>query len=76
LIWKVTEVECVRLPLVPLIVSVRVPSALDAVVVTVRVEEPLDSGFCEKVQVEPEGQPLTVRVTLPLKPFAGVTVTV
>ncbi|MDP9318312.1 MAG: hypothetical protein M3O94_04405 [Actinomycetota bacterium] len=70
-----TEVECVRLPLVPVIVSVRVPGVVDLVVVTVRVEEPLDSEFDEKVQVAPDGQPLTVRYTLPVKPLAGVTVT-
>ena len=73
LTWSETEVECVKPPLVPVIVSVRVPSGVDLVVATVRVDV-LVVEICEKVQVALE-HPLTCRSTLPVKPLSGVTVT-
>lgn len=63
-------------PLVPVIVSGKLPVAVEALVVTVRVELPevRDAGL--KVPVAPAGNPLTERFTVPLKPPVGVTVTV
>ena len=74
LTWSETEVECVKPPLVPVIVSVSVPSGVDFVVATVRVDMPV-VGFGEKLQTAPEGHPLIVRPTLPVKPLIGDTVT-
>ena len=74
LTWSVTEVECVKTPLVPVIVSVSVPSGVDFVVATVRVDL-LVVGFGEKLQTAPEGHPLIARATLPLKPLIGDSVT-
>jgi len=45
-------------------------------VVTLSVELPLAIGFGLNVPAAPAGNPLTVRVTDPLKPFVGVTVAV
>ncbi len=67
-------VEAVRLPEVPEIVTVDVPvvAVLDAVKVM-----PLApvAGLVPKLAVTPVGSPVAAKVTLPLKPFAGVTVT-
>src|SRR5579859_2339834 len=66
-----------RLPLIPVIVSVEFPTGVPEVVCTVSVEEPAPAiGFGLKVAVAPTGNPLTVRLTLPLKPLTAVVVTV
>ena len=44
-------------------------------VLTVSVEVPV-AGLGVKVTVDPEGWPVTLRVTPPLKPFDGVIITV
>ena len=70
-------VECVRLPLVPVMVSVDVPAAVVLAVVTVSVEVPLPlivGG--EKLGVAPVGNPLALRVTVPLNPLSAPTLTV
>src|SRR5262244_992627 len=67
---KLTVVACVKLPLVPVIVSVDVPTGVLPVVVTVNVELPLpvtDAG--EKLAVVPAGNPLAPSVTTPVNPF-------
>jgi len=46
------------------------------VMLRVLVPEPLLIGFGLNVAVAPEGSPLTFKVTLPVKPPDGVTVTV
>jgi hypothetical protein len=74
LTWSVTEVECVKAPLVPVMVSVSVPSGVDLEVATVRVDV-FVADFGEKLQSAPEGHPLTVRPTLPVKPLIADTVT-
>jgi hypothetical protein len=61
---------------VPVIVRLKVPLGVLLLVVTVRVEAPLpvtDGGL--KVAVVRDGKPLTLRFTVPEKPFAAVTVT-
>ena len=65
-----------RLPLVPVIVNVEAPFGVFLEVFTVSVDEPLpftDVGL--NVALVREGSPVTLNVTVPLKPFVGVTVT-
>ena len=66
---KLTAAECVRLPLVPVIVNVKVPVevVLEVVQVSVEVPEPplIEVGL--KLQVAPVGAPLTLKLTVPLK---------
>ena len=74
---SVTAAECVRLPLVPVRVNVNVPRAVPFAVLTVRVEDPdpvTDEGA--KLPVAWRGNPLTLKVTVPVNPPDGVTVTV
>src|ERR1043166_4759226 len=73
---SVTVAECVRLPLVPVMTSVKFPTGVAPVVVTVSVEVPepfTDVG--EKLAVAPDGRPLTPNVTLPVKPLSALTFT-
>jgi hypothetical protein len=70
----VTVVECVRAPLMPVMVSVYDPTGVLAELVTERVDDEVD-GFGEKLPVIPVGNPLTLNVTWPLKPTTGFTVT-
>jgi hypothetical protein len=70
-----TVVVCVRVPLVPVIVSVEVPVGVLATVLTFNVEE-LPVGFGVKLAVAPVGRPLTLNVTWPPNPPEGVTVIV
>ncbi len=75
---KVTEVLWLRLPLVPVIVNGYVPGPIEQPVDIVRVEDPepplMEAGL--KLEVAPVGNPLTPNETLPVKPLAGLTVTV
>jgi hypothetical protein len=67
---SVAVVECVRLPLVPVIVSVDVPTGVLPVVVTVNVEFPVPVTVAgEKLAVAPVGNPLALSVTTPVNPF-------
>ena len=74
---KVTVAVAVKLPLVPFTVRVYVPVGVDELVETFSVElpEPLTEAG-ENVALAPVGNPETVKPTLLLKPFDGVTVTV
>ncbi len=74
---NVTVAVCDRLPLVPVIVSVYVPAGVVVAVETVRVELPevvTDAGL--KLAVAPVGSPLTLRFTVPVKPFRALIVVV
>jgi hypothetical protein len=62
---------CVRVPLFPVMVSVKVPLGPDDEVLTVSVDV-----LVVNVTVEPDGWPLRLRVTEPEKPLDGLTVTV
>lgn len=65
----------VRLPDVPVTVTVADP--VFAVALAVKVNTLVDeAGFGLKAAVTPLGKPEAEKVTLPVKPFAGVTVTV
>jgi hypothetical protein len=64
-------------PLVPLIVSRKVPVGVVVLVLTVMVVEPevvTEGGL--KMPVAPAGKPITPKVTVPVKPPEGVTVAV
>ena len=74
---RVTVAECVSVPLIPVIVTVKVPVgvALKVATVSVDVPEPVtDPGA--KAPVAPAGNPLTKNVAVPVKPFTAVTVVV
>jgi hypothetical protein len=74
---NVAVVECARVPLVPVMVSVEVPTGVVLAVVTVSVEVPLPLIVAgEKLAVAPVGNPLAPRVTVPVNPFSAPTVTV
>jgi hypothetical protein len=64
----VTDVVRVSVPLVPVIVSANVPVAAVVVVATVNVDDAPVAGFGLKVPVAPDGSPLTVKLTAPVKP--------
>ena len=65
----------VRLPEVPVIVTVVVPVVAVALAVNVSVLDDV-AGFGLKDAVTPLGRPEAARLTLPLNPFAGVMLTV
>src|ERR1700743_8822 len=68
-------VVTVRLPEVPVMVSVLVPPGAEALALTVSVVVP-DVGLGEKDAVTPLGRPETARLTLPVNPYSGATVMV
>ena len=70
-------VEWTRVPLVPVIVSVKVPVAavLEGPTVRVAVPEVVIVVVLNRACV-PDGRPLTLRVTVPVNPFSAVIVTV
>jgi hypothetical protein len=70
---RVIVAECVKLPLVPVIVSGYVPVGVVDAVETVSVEfpePPTDIGL--KLAVAPVGSPLTLRFTVPAKPLRAL----
>jgi len=73
-------VECFRLPLVPVIVSVYVPVGVLRFVETFRVEFAGDGGRVSdvgvKLQVLRDGQPVILSLTVPAKLLRDVTVVV
>ncbi len=68
-------VEAVRLPDVPVTVTVEVPVADMLLAASVRTLEPT-AGFVAKVAVTPLGSPVAASVTLPLNPLLPLTVMV
>jgi len=64
----------VREPLTPVIVSGKVPAGVLAVGETVSVEAPVSKSGVN-VPVAPVGSPLTLNVTLPVKPLVRVMLT-
>jgi len=65
-------VVAVRLPDVPVMVTVVVPRLAELLAVTVSVLIPV-AGFGEKDAVTPVGSPETERLTLPVNPYWGFT---
>jgi hypothetical protein len=67
-------VDAVRVPEVPVTVTVTGPPALAVLLaVSVNTLEPA-VGFVAKLAVTPLGKPVADRVTEPVNPYAGVTV--
>src|SRR5207253_814202 len=64
---SVTFTECDRLPLVPVIVTGKVPTWVLVVVVTVSFDVVAVAGFGLNVAVAPVGRPLALRLTGPAK---------
>jgi hypothetical protein len=75
--WTVREivVEFDKLPEVPVMVTVAAPVVAVLLAVSVRVLVVV-AGFVLNDAVTPLGNPDADKVTLPLKPFCGVTVSV
>jgi len=74
---RVTLVEWVSVPLVPVMVSVGLPVGVLLPVCTVKVALPepvTEVGL--NVPVAPLGKPLTLKPTAPVKPFSAPTFTV
>jgi len=74
---SVTVVEWLKLPLVPVMVSVRfpTPALLPTFTVSVEVPEPVtEVGL--KLALTRDPNPLTLRPTVPVNPFTAVMVTV
>jgi hypothetical protein len=65
-------VVSIRVPEVPVIVTVASPVAAALLAVSVRVLEPL-VGFGENDAVTPLGRPDAARLTLPVNPYWGTT---
>jgi hypothetical protein len=64
-------------PLLPLILTLNVPVAVDDVVLTVIVDVPLPATEVGlKLAVAPDGNPRAENVTVPVKPLSAVTFTV
>jgi hypothetical protein len=72
---SVTVVVALKLPEVPVIVTVALPFFAVLLAVSVSVLEEV-AGFGLKTAVTPFGSPEAARVTLPEKPLAGVMTTV
>jgi hypothetical protein len=72
---RLTAVVCVRLPDVPLIVTLAVPVAAVALAVSVKVLVEV-VGFGLNPAVTPLGKPEALKLTLPVNPFVGLTVMV
>ncbi len=75
---SVVVAECTSEPLVPVTETFELLAALAGAVATFRVElpDPVIDEDGEKVGVAPEGNPLGVKVTVPVNPFSGATLTV
>lgn len=72
---KLTVAVCVKLPEVPVIVTVAAPVVAVPLAVSVSVLVVV-VGFVLNAAVTPLGKPLAAKVTLPVNPFCGVTVIV
>src|SRR5436190_444677 len=68
------SVPGVRVPLTPVIVTVKVPAGVVPLVVTENVDDVV-VGFGVKLPLTPAGNPLALNVTAPVKPLSGVIVT-
>jgi hypothetical protein len=75
---RLTEAVCVRVPLVPVTVTAKVPTAALPAIVNVSVLEPLPpvTEVGAKLAVTPVGRLLADNATLPVKLFTGLTVIV
>lgn len=72
---RLNVVVALRLPEVPVIVSVDVPGAVEAAAMSVRLAATVEEGGV-KLAVTPAGRPEILKLTVPLNPFCGATPTV
>ena len=72
---KERDVVCVKLPDVPVMVTVAVPPVAVPLAVSIRVLEVV-AGFALNAAVTPLGSPDAERLTLPVKPFSETTLIV
>jgi hypothetical protein len=70
---RLTVVECVTAPEVPVIVKLEIAIGVAAVVAIVSVDVPVVSEAGLNAQVAPAGKPVQVRATVPVNPFVGDT---
>jgi hypothetical protein len=75
LMVRAMVVEAVSAPEVPVIVTVAVAGVAESLAVRVSTLDAV-AGLVAKLAVTPAGRPVAASVTLPVNPFAGVTVTV
>ena len=75
LMVKATLVVAIKLPDVPVMVTVNAPTAAELLAVNVITLDPV-VGFVPNEAVTPLGRPDAARVTLPVNPFTSVTVIV
>lgn len=74
---SVTEAVWLSVPPVPVIVNRKLPVAVLFPVLTVNVDEPEpDTEVGLKLAVAPDGNPLTLKFTVPVNPPVGLTFTV
>ena len=73
---RLTVVECVTAPEVPVIVTFEVAIGVGAVVAIVRTDVPVVSEGGLKEQLAPVGRPLQLSVTVPVNPLVGDTLIV
>ena len=73
---RLTVVECVTAPEVPVTVMLEVAIGVAAVVVIVSVDVPVVNEAGLNAQVAPAGRPLQVRATVPVNPLVGDTLIV
>ena len=74
---RVNLVECLKLPLVPVMVKVRVPRVAPLLTCTLSVDVPdpvTELGLNVAVTCEP--CPVTLKLTVPVNPFSARMVTV
>ncbi len=71
-----TEAVCERVPLVPVMVTEKLPVDVAGSVFTVKIEELPVVGLRLKLGVAPVGNPLALKVTSPVKPPDGEMFTV
>jgi len=73
---SVAGTVCVRLPLVPVMVTGKLPVGVVAVVLTVSVVEVPAAGFGLRLAMAPLGIPVALKLTEPVKPPEGVILAV
>jgi len=74
---RLTVLECVRLPLVPVMVRVNVPVDAVFVVEMLNVDDPeLLTEIGLNVALAPAGTPLTLKLTVPRKQLTALTLVV
>jgi len=73
--FRMAVAECINVPLVPVMLSVELPRAGPVTIVSD--EFPVvEMEVGENAGVAPDGKPVTAKLTVPMNPLSGATVTV